>query len=192
MVATVAVQDVDGVDLVEIVLQGVGGEHAGDAGVEAGAQKGGEARLLEPVLIGPLPAVIKIGGEAQRLAALLVNRPPGGIVGVLRLVVGGVDIVHAGGQAGVHDGQVLIGQGHVQDGVRPIRADEGGEGRDIHGVHLGGGDLGGGLAGKLLLKRVTLGDRAAGDAQVGEYLAVLAALLNGDGRHAAAADDKQS
>ena len=40
MISPVAVQDVDGGDLVEEVLLGVGAVGLGDAGVEAGAQQG--------------------------------------------------------------------------------------------------------------------------------------------------------
>ena len=56
---------------------------------------------LKAVLVGPLPAVLELG---------LVRR----------LVVGGVQVVHPGLQAGVHDRQVLVGQGHVDDQVRLV------------------------------------------------------------------------
>ena len=47
MVAGVAVEDVDVVDLVEMVLERVSGEDARDARVEAGAEERREAGLLE-------------------------------------------------------------------------------------------------------------------------------------------------
>ena len=138
VVAAVAVQDVDGVDLVKIVLQGVGGKDAGDARVKAGAQDGGQAGLLELLGVSPLPAVIKVGGETLLLAALFIDSAPGGVVGVLRLIVGGVDVVDAAGQAGVHDGQVLIRQRHVQDhvGRRKLWMTRG-QLLHVVGVHLG-------------------------------------------------------
>ena len=46
MVAAVAVQNVDGVDLVKQVLLGIGAVHLGHARVKAGAQQGGEAAAL--------------------------------------------------------------------------------------------------------------------------------------------------
>src|SRR5699024_6011906 len=192
MIAAVAVQDVDGVDLVKVVLQGVGGKDAGDARVKAGAQDGGQAGVLELLGVSPLPAVIKVGGEALLLAALFIDSAPGGVVGVLRLIVGGVDVVDAAGQAGVHDGQVLVRQGHIQDQVGLVSLDDPLQVLHIVGVDGHGGDLHRGAGGfQLGLQGVALGDGAAGDAQLGESLEILAALLDSDRGDAAAANDKQ-
>ena len=57
-----------------------------------------QARLLEALLVGPLPLVLELGDVA-------------------RLVVGGVEVVHAGLEAGVHQRQVLVGQGDVDQQV---------------------------------------------------------------------------
>ncbi len=162
MVAAVAVQDVDGVDLVKVVLQGVGGEHAGDARIEAGAQDGGQAGVLKLLGVGPLPAVVKVGGEAFLLAALFVDGAPGGVVGVLGLIVGGVDVVDAAGQAGVHDGKILVRQGHIQDQVGLVSPDDPLQVLHIVGVDGHGGDLHRGAGGfQLGLQGVALGDAAA-------------------------------
>ena len=166
MVAAVAVQNVDGVDLVEEVLLGVGTVGLGHAGIKAGAQESGETGLLKLLLVGPLPGVVKVSGEPLLLAALLIDRTPLGIVDVLGLVVGGVHVVHAAGQAGVHDGQVLIGQGDVHDQVGLHLLDEGDDLIDVIGVHLLGGDLRLGLALQLSLHGVALGLGAAGDADL--------------------------
>ena len=190
MVAAVAVQNIDGVNLVEIVFFGVGRKDGGDARVEAGAQKGGQAGLFEAFVVGPLPGVVKVGGEALFFAALLVDGAPGGIVRILRLIVGGIDVVDAAGQAGVHDGQILIGQGHVQDGIGLIAADQGDHVLRLVGVDLGGGDHGGGAAVELSLEGIAFGFGAAGDAELGENSAVLTAFLNGDLGDTAAADDQ--
>jgi len=149
VVAAVAVEDVDGVDGVELVLLGVGAVSLGHARVEAAAQQGGEAGFLKLFGVGPLPAVVEVGGEACLLAALLIDGTPRGVVGVLRLVVGGVHVVDAAGEAGVHDGQVLIGQGDVHHEVGLIALDEGDDLVHMVGIHLCGGDVGGGLGGKL-------------------------------------------
>ena len=58
------------------------------------------------------------------------------------------------------------------------------------GIHLRGGDLGGGLGGQLGGELIALGLGAAGDADLGEHFRHLAALVDGNGSHAAAADDQ--
>src|SRR5699024_9530199 len=84
VVSRIAVQDVDIVDLVKIVLQRIGGEHTGHSRVKTASKKGCKACLLVGVPVGPLPFVLKF-------------------CRVLGLVVGRVHIVYAAGQAGVHD-----------------------------------------------------------------------------------------
>ena len=116
------------------MLLGIGGKHPGHARVKAAAQQGGNPRVLKFLPVGPLPAVFKLGG-------------------VLRLVVGGVHIVHLGGQAGLHNGQVLIRQSQVQNHVRLYLVDQGSQLVHAVGIHLGGGDFGL-AAGKLFLQRV--------------------------------------
>ena len=189
VVAAVAVQNVNGVDGIKLVLLGVGAVGLGHARVKAAAQQGGEAGLLKLLPVGPLPGVVEIGGETLLLAALLIGGLPLGLLDVLGLVVGGVHVVDAALQAGVHDGQVLVGQGDVHHQVGLVALDEGNHFLHLVGVHLGGGDLGGGLAGQLGGQGVTLGLGAAGDAQLGKDLADLAALADGYVGHAAAADD---
>ena len=68
MVAAVAVQNVDGVDGVELVLLGVGAVSLSDTRVKAAAQQGSQAGLLKLFGVGPLPAVVEVGGEACLLA----------------------------------------------------------------------------------------------------------------------------
>ena len=121
VVAAVHVDDVERVDFVEMVLERPGGEHIGHAGVETGAEQGGEPGFFETLLIGPLPGILELRD-------------------VLRLVVRGVHVVAAGGEAGVHEVEILIGQGHVDEQLRAGLADQFGGFRRIVGVHLGGGD----------------------------------------------------
>ena len=188
MVAAVTVQDVDGVDGVELVLLGVGAVGLSHAGIKAAAQQGGESGLLELLPVGPLPGVVEVGRESLLLAALLIGGLPLRLLNVLGLVVGGVHVIDAALQAGVHDGQILVGQGdvHHQVGLAALNEDD----RFCHlvGVHLGSGDLGGSLARQLGGQLVTLGLGAAGDAQFGKHIADLAALADGHVGHAAAAD----
>ena len=112
------------------------------------------------------------------------------VIGVLGLVVGGVHVVDAAGKAGVHDGQILIGQGNVHDKVRLVGVDEVAELLHIIGIDLRGGDFGLGVRGQLGSEGIALGLGAAGDAQLGENIADLAALGDGDRCNAAAADNK--
>jgi hypothetical protein len=60
------------------------------------------------------------------------------------------------------------------------------------GIHLGGGDVGFGDGSQLGGQVITLGFGTAGDTDVGEHLADLAAFLDGDRGHATAADDQNS
>ena len=190
MVAAVAVQDVDGVDGVELVLLGVGAVGLSHAGIKAAAQQGGESGLLELLPVGPLPGVVEVGRESLLLAALLIGGLP--LLNVLGLVVGGVHVIDAALQAGVHDGQILVGQGDVHHQVGLAALNEGDHFFHLVGVHLGSGDLGGSLARQLGGQLVTLGLGAAGDAQFGEHLRGLAAFLDGDRGDTAAANDENS
>ena len=172
------------------MLGGVGAVGLGHARVKAAAQQRGQAGVLKLFLVRPLPAVVKVSGEAGLLAALLVDGTPRGVVGVFRLVVGSVHIVYAAGQAGVHDGQILIRQGNIHDEVGLVAVDEVAQLLDVVGIDLRGGDFGPGGGGQLGGQRVALGFGAAGDAQLSKDVADLAALGDGDACHAAAADNK--
>ena len=120
VVAGVAVDDVERVDGVEI-LRFPRGVDIGHAGVESAAEERGDALLAEAVAVRPLPAVFEVRD-------------------VRRLVVGGVDVIDSGFEAGVHDVEVLVGQREVQDHVGAERADELDELRDVVGVDLCGLD----------------------------------------------------
>ena len=78
------------------MLQRIGGKHARHARVKAAAKKRRDAGICKAFLICPLPGIIEVCGEALFLAAFFIDRAPCRIVGVLRLVVCGIDIVHAG------------------------------------------------------------------------------------------------
>lgn len=103
------------------MLLGVGAEDVGHAGVEARAEESGEAGLLEALAVGPLPGVFEL-------------REVG------RLVVGRVDVVDAGVEAGVHQVEVLVGQGDVDEQLGAEGFDQGDRGLDIVRVDGGGMD----------------------------------------------------
>ena len=117
VVAVIAVDDVDFADLVEQLFLGVGAVDVRLAGIEAAAQDRHDALFGELVVIGPLPLVSELGFVA-------------------RLVVGGIHVMHAGFQAGVHDRQVLIWQGHVDYEVRLSLVDQRHGFSDVVGIHL--------------------------------------------------------
>ena len=170
VIAGVAVEDVHRVDAIEVVLTGVGGEDVGYTRVETGTEQGREPGLFESVLIGPLPFVFELG---------LIRR----------LVVGGVEIVDPGFQAGVHDGQILVGQGHVDHHLGFDLADQCDQFRHIVSVDLGGlnpvaTDLGSDL--------LALGEGAAGQPDVAEDLWQLGAFVGHHTAYAAGADDQDS
>src|SRR3546814_1003664 len=119
MVAAVAVEDVERVDAVEMMLPEPGGEYARHAGIETRTEQRHQPRIPEPVAIGPLPVIFEL-----RLVA--------------RLVVRGVEIMRPRRQARLHDRQVLIGEGEVDDMRRADFADQRGGGVDMVGVDLCG------------------------------------------------------
>ena len=122
VVAGVAVYDVEILYLVEVVLGGIGGVDAAHARVESAAQYGGQSGLLETLLIGPLPAVLEVSL-------------------VFRLIVGCVQIVAAACQAGLHDSEVLIGQGQVHHQFGLVVVEERFELLHVVGVNLCGLDI---------------------------------------------------
>ena len=170
-VAAVAVQDVQRLDGIQQVLLDVGGEDRGHAGVEARTQQRHQARVLEAVLIGPLPLVFELGLVA-------------------RLVVGGVQIVHARRQTGVHDRQVLIGQGQVHDQFGLHLLDQGRGRRHVVGVD--GRRVDGHAKARLHRFRdgVALGLGAAGQGDMREDVRIHRHLVDGHRTDAARADNQ--
>ena len=155
VVTGVAVDDVEVLDFVEVVLGGIGGKDAGDTRVEAAAEDGGEAGFAETLTVGPLPGVFEV-------------------CLVLRFVVGGVEIAASAGQAGFHDGKVLIGQGEVDDKLGLVVGEEGLQLFHVIGIDLGGLD-GHGVAFVVdgLDKCITLCLAATGNHKLTEHISVL-------------------
>ena len=167
MAAGVGVDDVDGVDAVELVLVQPRGVDVRHPGIEAAAQQRHDAALAEAVLVGPLPFVFELRF-------------------VQRLVVGGVQVVHAGGEAGVHDVKILVGQRDIDHYFRLHALDQRDHPRHVVGVDLRGMDRPRDLrrdAPAFLL-------RAAGERDVGKNLRQLCALVRHHLADAARADDQ--
>ena len=94
MVPSVAVYNIEVVDLVEVMLGGIGGKDARHPGVETTSKDSGKAGLFESFAIGPLPAI---------LILCLVKR----------LIIGGIKVVYSALQAGIHNGKVLVGKSYI-------------------------------------------------------------------------------
>ena len=59
-------------------------------------------RFFKTLPVSPLPGIVKIGRETFLPAAFFINLAPPGILRVLRLIVGSVNIVHTAGYALKH------------------------------------------------------------------------------------------
>ena len=188
VVTAVAVKDVDRVDAVELVLRRIRAVRLGHARVEAAAEQCREASLLELLLVGPLPAVVEVGGEAGFLTTLLVDRAPLRIIRVLRLVVCGIHVVDAAGEAGIHDGEVLVRKGDVHHEIRLVATDQCAELLHVIGINLCRRDLRLRRRCKLLRECITLRLRAAGNAELRKNVTHLTALGNRNTGYTTAAD----
>ena len=165
--AGVGVDDVELFDHIQVLLGGQGGVDVGHARIEAAAQKGHEPGLLEALLIGPLPGVLELGG-------------------IERLVVGGIEVIDAGRQTGVHDGQVLIREGDVDHQFRLLRLDQRHQFRHIIGIDLGGLDRPVDLGGN----GVALGLGAGSEGNRAEDVAPLGTFMGHDPADATGADNQ--
>ena len=167
MVAGVAVDDVERVKLVEVVLGGVGREDARHAGVEAAAEDGGQAGLAEAILVGPLPTVFVFGF-------------------VERLIVGRVEVADAVFEAGVHDVEILIRQGEVDHQFGAEVLEEAHQFVLVVGVHLSRAYA---YVLNVLRDAIAFALRAAGQHDVGKHIGIHSHFLHGNGAHAPGADD---
>ena len=170
VVTAIAVQNVDIIDFVKVVLLGISTKYASYAGVKAAAQQSCDASFFEAFPISPLPLVLKL-------------------CRIFRFIVCGVHIVRLGCKASVHNGQILIGKCHIDDNVRLLLLDQSDQLVYIIGIHLCSGDLGSRLVLQFFLELVTLGLGTAGNADLCKHFAVLAALVNDNACHAAGSDN---
>ena len=168
VVACIAVDDVEILDFVEVMLGGIGGEDACNTGVEATAEDSCQAGIFKALLVSPLPRVLEVSL-------------------VLRLVVGGVEIRASASQTCLHDGEVLIGQCEVDDELWLVVVEERLELLYIVGIHLSGLDV---RVADSLNDAVALGLCAACDHEIGENVSVLCNLERCNCSDATGADHK--
>ena len=145
----------------------IGCEYTRYSRVKTAAEDGGEAGFLETLLVGPLPWILEV-------------------CHVLGLIVGGVEIVDSAYQTRIHDGEVLIGESHVdyERGFVAVKQfDELGHAVSINyvGTDIGFADS--------LDHSLTLGTCAWSYDYLGEYVGMLGAFVGYDGTNAAGSDD---
>ena len=170
VVAGIAVNDVQVGNLVEVVLSGIGCVDAADTGIKSAAEDGGETSLPEAILIRPLPAVLILRF-------------------VLGLVVGGVEVIDATAEAGIHDGEVLVREGDIDHQLGLYALHEYAELLHIVCIDLSGLDevL---AAGDLSDEGIHGALRPASDGDVGEDVPIHGHLMSHDGTDATGTDDK--
>ena len=117
VVAGIAIDDVEILDFIKVVLGGIGRINTRHTGVETATEDGRETSLLEALLVGPLPGILEV-------------------CLVLGLVVGRIEVGATALQAGFHDGEVLIRQGQVHDEIGLELVHEGAELFYAVGIHL--------------------------------------------------------
>jgi len=101
VIAGITVDDIEIMDLIEMMFGGVSGKDTGYTRVESATEDGGQAGFLKLILVGPLPFVLELGF-------------------ILRFIIGRVEVVDATRQTGIHNGQVLVRQCHIDHQLRLI------------------------------------------------------------------------
>ena len=168
VVTCVAVDDVEIMYLVEMMLGGIGRVDTRDARVESAAENGGEAGLTEALVISPLPFVFELGF-------------------VFGFVIGCVKVRYAGFEAGVHDWQVLIGQGHIDYKVGLDLVDEFDQFRHAVGIDLRCLDA---VAANGLSHSVAFAFGAAGKRDLSENVGLASHFVSHHGSNAACSNLK--
>ena len=171
VVAAVHIDDVERVDLIEMVFKRPRGENVRHTRIEAGAEEGGESGFLEFFLIRPLPGILEFRD-------------------IERLVVRGVHVVDPGLEAGVHEVEILVGEGDVDQQFRAGFFDQRGGFVGVVGIDLGGGDL---LAGALFHRGsdvIAFGKGAGGEGDFAESFREHCAFVGDDAADPAGSDDE--
>ena len=105
-------------------------------------------------------------------------------------VVGRVEIVHPSGQTGVHDREVLVGQGEVEHQGRFVFVDQGDGLRHVVGIHPVGADGSPGPLKNVLGDPFALFDGPACQDDIGKNFGRLGAFIHGYPAYAPGADDQ--
>ena len=105
---------------------------------------------------------------------------------ILRFIVSGIQVVHPALQAGLHDGEVLVREGHVNHNIRTEAIEEVNQIIYIVGIHLCGLDIG---VTDSLDNGVTFRLGTAGNHHFVEYVRVLSHFMSYDGTYTASSDN---
>ncbi|MNO59557.1 hypothetical protein D3C76_501470 [compost metagenome] len=169
VVACIRINNINRVDFVKIMLLRISCEHAGYAWVKAAAEQRGNSGLFESFLIRPLPGIFKFRG-------------------ILRFVVGGIDIVHSRCQAGIHNGQVLIWESDINHDIRLEALDQFNYLVRVICIKLRRRNLR--LAsGQFIFQSITFREGSARYADLFKYIRVLAAFMNNNACYTASANN---
>ena len=85
VVSIIAINDINEFNGIKQMIAGIGTKDVGDTRIKAAAQNGHQPFFFKALLIGPLPVIGELGLFAG-------------------FIVGGVHIMHARGQTGIHQG----------------------------------------------------------------------------------------
>ena len=179
--AGVDVQDVDGVDLVEVVLLRQGAVGVDHAGVEAHAEDGGQS----------------LGGAAVLALPLVVGVPGRVFADLVRILMdGGVQVDGAGLDAGFQHGHVDEGLAEIEDDAGVGLANQADCGGDVQRFDLPGIQAFRRIFEMVHLPdagddRVAFGLSAGGDANVAQHVVVHGRLVRRHMRDAAGAEDEE-
>ncbi len=95
----VAVQDIQVMNLVEKVFLRVRGKYVCYARVEAGTKDCDKTFFFKSIMVSPLPAILKVSN-------------------IRGFIIGGIHIMDPRFQTRIHDVQILIGEGEIEDNIR--------------------------------------------------------------------------
>ena len=154
-------------DFVEEMLLGVGDEDIGHTGIEPAPEQGKDALVAEGFMLAPLPLVLEL-----RL--------------LRRLVVGGVKVVNARRQTGLHDGKILIGKRDIDQNVGIELLDQLDDFERLIGIHLRRLDFTLQLRGNRLALRLC----TAGQTDVRKHVRHLRTLMRHHATHTTRPDDQ--
>ena len=168
VVTCVAVNDVEVFHFGEMVLGGVGGIDARHSGVETATEDSGKTCLFKSFAISPLPTVLVF-------------------CFIERLVVGGVEIVHATFKTSVHNGEVLIGESHIDNDVGAVALEQFDELRHAVGIDGVGSNI---WLSNSLSHGIAFSFCSRCDDDFGENIGVLSAFVCGDSAHTTCSDNK--
>ena len=188
VVTAIAVQNINGINLVKKMFLRIGTEYLRHSRIKTGTKEGRKSRFLKLLFICPLPGVIKVRRESFLLTSFVIYFLPLRIGNVFRLIVGRIHIVNTAGQAGFHDRQILIRKGNVHNQIRIHFFDQCNHFFCVVCVHLFCGDHCLCLSFHFFLQLITFGLCPAGNTDFLENFTVLTAFLNRHLSDSAASD----